>query len=310
MEQPISLAEAMDEPETGAMNAETDDLYVETSSHPIEDQTLQVYEPTKGWKGINWAEIWRYRELLYFLAWRDIKVRYKQTVLGAAWAIMQPIMSMVIFTVIFGRFAGMDHKTGGVPYPIYVYSAMLPWTFFANSVGNGGSSVVSSANLISKIYFPRLIIPLAAMGASLVDLAVSGVVLIGMMAYYGTSLSWQIALVPVLLLGTILTAIGVGALLAAFTVSYRDFRFVVPFLIQIWMYITPVMYPASIVPARFRWALVINPMAGLIGGFRAAFLATPLYWGQIAASLGIAVLFFIVGVSYFRHTEERFADVI
>jgi lipopolysaccharide transport system permease protein len=275
-----------------------------------QEAAVQVIEPPSGWDGINWAEIWRYRELLYFLVWRDVKVRYKQTVLGAAWAILQPFMTMVVFSIFFGKLAGLGAKTGGIPYPIYVYAGLLPWTFFATALGSCGSSLVGSAHLITKVYFPRLIIPLAAVGAGLVDLAVSFVVLLGLMAYYGTGLSWQLVLIPFLLAGTFLAAAGVGALLAALTVSYRDFRYVVPFLVQTWMFMTPVIYPTAIVPERWRWALALNPMTGLIDGFRAAILGAPLDGSHVILSLAAALVLFLIGATYFRSVERQFADLI
>src|SRR5262249_42889275 len=192
----------------------------------LEPGLVQVIRPSRGWVGINWAEIWRYRELLYFLTWRDVKIRYKQTVLGAAWAILQPFMTMIVFSLIFGRMAGLGTKTGGVPYPIYVYAGLLPWTFFANAIATSGNSLVGSANLITKVYFPRLIVPLAFVGAGLVDLGVSFLVLLGMMFFYRTPISGQLALIPLFLAGTILAATGVGTLLSALTVAYRDFRYV------------------------------------------------------------------------------------
>jgi lipopolysaccharide transport system permease protein len=273
-------------------------------------QVTQILERRSGGVGIDWLEIWRYRELLYFLTWRDVKVRYKQTALGAAWAIIQPFMTMIVFSLFFGRLAGLGSKTGGVPYPIYVYAGLLPWTFFANAIASSGSSLVGSSNLITKVYFPRLVIPLAAVGAGLVDLAVSFTVLLAMMVFYHTPLSWHLVFVPFLLAGTILAATGVGAFLASLTVAYRDFQYVVPFMVQIWMFITPVIYPPSIVPERWRWVLNLNPMAGLIEGFRAAFLARPLEWAHLSVSLGIAVCLFFAGATYFRKVERRFADII
>lgn len=280
------------------------------AAHETLDLPLQVIEPVRGWVKIDWKELWRYRELLYFLTWRDVKVRYKQTVLGAAWAILQPFMTMVVFSLFFGRLAGLGQKTGGVPYPIYVYAGLLPWTFFANSLTNSGQSVVGSSNLITKVYFPRLVIPLAAVGAGLVDLCVAFSVLLGMMAFYHTPLSWQLLLVPLFLVGTILAATGVGALLSALTVAYRDFRYVVPFLVQLWMFATPVIYPPTIVPEKWRWALSLNPMAGLIEGFRGAFLGKPLPWEHILLSLGVSLVLFLGGAAYFRKVERDFADII
>jgi homopolymeric O-antigen transport system permease protein len=289
------------------MSAETMPLTIDPQP---DSPVTQIIERRPGWVGIDWLEIWRYRELLYFLTWRDVKVRYKQTALGAAWAIIQPFMTMIVFSLFFGRLAGLGSKTGGVPYPIYVYAGLLPWTFFANSIASSGNSLVGSSNLITKVYFPRLVIPLAAVGAGLVDLAVSFTVLLAMMAFYHTRLSWQLVFVPLFLVGTILAATGVGSFLASLTVAYRDFQYVVPFMVQIWMFITPVIYPPSIVPARWRWVLNLNPMAGLIEGFRAAFLARPLEWAHIGVSLGIAVCLFFAGATYFRKMERRFADII
>lgn len=276
----------------------------------IAPKTVQVIEPPRGGINLHLGEVWSYRELLGFLAWRDVKIRYKQTALGAVWAILQPLLAMVVFSVFFGRFAGLENRTGGAPYPIYVYAGLLPWTFFANAINAGSSSLVGSANLITKVYFPRLIVPLSAVGAGLVDLGISFLVLLGLMAYYGTALSVQLLLVPLLLAGTLLAATGMGSLLAALTVSYRDFRYVVPFMIQLWMFATPVIYPSSLVPERWRTLLALNPMAGLIDGFRAAFLGGPVDGAHVAISLGVAVLLFLAGTLYFQKVERGFADVI
>lgn len=269
-----------------------------------------VIEPPKGWIGINWQEIWRYRELLYILVWRDIKVRYKQTALGAAWAILQPFSTMVVFSVILGKLAGLGEKTGGVPYPIYVYTALLAWTFFSGAVNSSSASLVASAHLITKVYFPRLIIPLAAIGSGLVDFAFSSLVLVGMMLFYGVAPTGQMLLLPILLLATILTATGVGMLLSALTVTYRDFRYVATFLLQIWMYASPVMYPPNLLPEKWRWVLTVNPMAGIIDGFRGAFLGLPINLAGIACSLAASVVLFFAGAAYFRTVERRFADII
>jgi lipopolysaccharide transport system permease protein len=271
---------------------------------------LQVIEPPRSWAGIDWKEIWRYRELLYFLMWRDVKIRYKQTVLGAMWAILQPFLTMVVFSIFFGRLAGLNAKTGGVPYPIYVFAGLLPWTFFSAAVASGGTSLVNSSNLITKVYFPRLIVPLAAVCTGLVDLAVSSSVLFVLMAYYRTDLSWQVMLLPLFVLGTVLAASGVGVLLSALTVSFRDFQYVIPFLVQLWLFVTPVIYPTAVVPERWRWALALNPMAGLIDGFRAAFLHRPLDWPQIGLSMATALFLFLAGACYFQQQERRFTDII
>jgi lipopolysaccharide transport system permease protein len=271
---------------------------------------LTVIEPPRGWAGVRWSELWLYRELLYFLTWRDVKIRYKQTVLGAAWAILQPFMTMVVFSLIFGRLAGLGAKTGGVPYPVYVYAGLLPWTFFAGAITNSANSLVGSANLVTKVYFPRLIIPLAAAGAGLVDLAVSFVVLLGLMLYYGIVPSWELVFLPLFLIGVLGTATGVASILSALTVTYRDFQYVVPFLVQLWMFVTPVIYPPTLVPEKWRWLLALNPMAGLIDGFRAALLARPLDWPQIGIALAASAILFLAGAAYFHQGERRFADVI
>lgn len=269
-----------------------------------------VIGPPGRWNGIDFRELWRYRELLYFLTWRDVKVRYKQTVLGAAWAILQPTLTMLVFTLFFGRLAGMEKQTGGIPYPVFALAGLLPWTFFANAISASGNSLVGSTNLITKVYFPRLVIPLAAVGAGVVDLAISLVVLLLMMAGYRVGVTWQVLLFPLFLAGTILAATGVGTLLSALTVAYRDFRYVVPFMVQIWMFVTPVIYPSSIVPEKWRWLFALNPMAGLIDGFRGAFLGHPLAWGPITISLVTSAVLFLVGAAYFQRVEESFADVI
>lgn len=271
--------------------------------------TVQVIEPARGWIGINWSEIWRYRELLYFLTWRDVKIRYKQTALGAAWAILQPVMTMIVFTIFFGRLAGLDKQTA-VPYPIYVYVGLLLWTFFANSIANSGNSLVGSSNLITKVYFPRLIIPMATVGAGLVDLGISFLLIVPMMLFYKITLTWQVLLMPVVLAGTVLAAVGVGTLLSALTVAYRDFRYVVPFVVQLWMFISGVMYPTSMIGGKWRWVFFLNPMAGLIDGFRAAFLGVPLNLPTLLLSLAVSLALFLFGAAYFRRMERRFADII
>jgi homopolymeric O-antigen transport system permease protein len=277
---------------------------------PVELPPLQVIEADQRAIGFDGREIWSYRELLYFLIWRDIKVRYKQTILGAAWAVLQPTLSMIIFTIFFGRLAGLQNKTGGIPYSVYVFAGLLPWTFFSSSISAGGNSLIGSANLITKVYFPRLIIPLAAVAACLVDLLISLVVLLAMMVYYRIVPTWQFAWIPLFLFGTTLAAVGVGALFAALTAAYRDFRYVVPFLVQIWMFLTPVIYPSTIVPARWRWLFSLNPMSGLIDGFRGAFLGRPIDWPHAGLGFLIATILLLGGAAYFRTVERRLADII
>ena len=277
--------------------------------HYFGHEHLTVIEPRRrGWRTLDLRELWAYRELLWVLTQRDIKVRYKQTVLGVAWAVIQPVMTMVVFSIFFGRLAKMP--SDGFPYPVFVYAALLPWTFFANAIGNSSNSLVGSANLVSKVYFPRLIIPLASVGAGLVDFAISTAILLLLMLAYGVGWSVNLLLAPMLALAVIFTALGVGTLLSALTVAYRDFRYVIPFLIQLWMFVTPVVYPASLVPERWQWLFYLNPMAGLIEGFRAAFLGRPLDVVGLSTSFTVAVAFFLAGVLYFEKVERRFADII
>jgi lipopolysaccharide transport system permease protein len=267
-----------------------------------------VIKPPRGWNLLDVNELWLYRELLYVLAGRDIKVRYKQTVLGFAWAIIQPVMLMVVFSIFFGHLAKMP--SDGLPYPVFVYAGLLPWTFFANSVTSSANSLVGSAGLVSKVYFPRLIIPLSSVGSGLVDFAIAAIVLLLLMIYYGVSWSFNLVMVPILVVGVVLTALGVGTCLAALNVAYRDFRYLVSFLVQFWMFATPVVYPASIVPSEWQWALFLNPMAGVIEGFRSAFLGRPFDVPAMLVSLVIAALLFITGIAYFGKVERRFADII
>ena len=269
---------------------------------------LTVIEPSRGWRLLDLREIWAYRELLWVLATRDVRVRYKQTVLGAGWAILRPLLTMAVFTLVFGRLARMP--SDGYPYAVWVYAALLPWTFFAAAVGSASQSLVGSANLISKVYFPRLIIPLSSIGAAFVDLLVSTLVLFLLMAWYGVGWTPNLASGPLLLIAVVFTALGVGTLLSALTVSYRDFSHLVPFLLQIWMYVTPVVYPVSLVPERWRWLLYLNPMSGLSEGFRSAFLGRPFDLSAIFLSAGVSVGLFGAGVAYFESVERQFADVI
>jgi lipopolysaccharide transport system permease protein len=267
-----------------------------------------IIKARKGWRALDLKELWAYRELLWVLTMRDIKVRYKQTVLGFAWAIIQPVMMMVVFSIFFGRLAKMPSE--GHAYPVFVYAALLPWTFFQNSVTSSSNSLVGSANLVSKVYFPRLIIPLSAVGGGLVDLLISTGVLLLLMLLYGVAFSVNLLAAPLLIAGVIFTALGVGTFLSALTVAYRDFRYVIPFMLQFWMFATPVVYPVSLVPDQWRWLYYLNPMAGLIEGFRSAFLARPFDFTALALSLAVAVALFTVGVAYFEKVERRFADII
>lgn len=269
---------------------------------------LTVITPPAGWGGLDLASVWRYRELLWVLTERDVKVRYKQTVLGFMWAIIQPVMLMVVFSVFFGRLAAMP--SDGLPYPVFVYAGLLPWTFFATAIAGSAGSLVGSSNLVSKVYFPRLVIPLSSVGGGLVDFGIAGAILLLLCAWYGVGWSVNLLAAPLLVAGVVFIALGVGVVLSALTVAYRDFRYVVPFLVQFWMFATPVVYPASLVPESWRWLLFLNPMAGFIEGFRSAFLGRPFDWLAIAISLTVAVAVFLAGVAYFEKVERRFADII
>jgi lipopolysaccharide transport system permease protein len=268
---------------------------------------LTVIEPRRRIFHIDFAELWRYRELAYFLVWRDVKVRYKQTVLGGAWAILQPFFSMVVFSVIFGGFAKIP--SDGIPYPLFVYAGLLPWTFFSNSVSTAGVSLVTQSHLLTKIYFPRLYVPTATIGVTLVDLGFAMLVYVGIMLYYMHPPGWGVLLLPLLLALAVITSAGVGLFLAAVTVTYRDFRHVVPFLLQVWMYASPVVYPISLVPQHYQWLMAANPMVGIIHGFRSALLGAPMRWDLLGLSAAVGCGALFLGLWNFRRTERRFADI-
>jgi homopolymeric O-antigen transport system permease protein len=272
---------------------------------PMLAKPLVVVEPRRGWVGLNLRDLWVYRDLLYFLTWRDVKVRYKQTVLGAAWALLQPLLLMFIFTFFFARLAGI--KSEGVPYPLFAYAGLLPWTFFANAVTNSGNSLIGSTNLITKVYFPRMLIPLAAVAAGLIDLGIAFVLLVILMFYYGVRLQPSLLLLPALILLATLLASGVGLLMAALNVKYRDIRYALPFLIQVWMFASPVIYP---VPDRWRWLLALNPLTGIIQGFRSALFGQPFDWLTLGLSVGSTLLVLVYSALTFRRLERGFADVI
>ncbi|WP_026733391.1 ABC transporter permease [Fischerella sp. PCC 9605] len=257
-----------------------------------------------------WRDLWRYRELFYFLAWRDILVRYKQTAIGIAWALIRPFLTMVVFTVVFGNIAKLP--SGGVPYPILVFAAMLPWQFFANSLTECSNSLVTNANLISKVYFPRLIVPTSAVIVSFVDFMISGMILLGLMAWYNFVPSWRILTLPVFILIAFAAAIGAGLWFAALNVEYRDFRYVVPFIVQFGLYISPVGFSSSVVPPQWRLLYSLNPMVSVIDGFRWAILGgeSKLDLPGFTLSLGIVTFLLVTGIWYFRKMERTFADVI
>jgi lipopolysaccharide transport system permease protein len=258
---------------------------------------------------LNLAELWAYRELLFFFVWRDVKVRYKQTVLGAAWAVIQPLTTTVAFTILFGRFGGMARQVEG-PYALHVFAGMLPWTFFANAVMLASNSLIGSSHLISKVYFPRIIVPLSAIASGLIDFAISFVVLLVMMAAYRVAPSWSMLALPLFLAGTVVSAAGAGILFAALIVTYRDVRYVTAFVMQLWLFGTPVLYALDIIPQKWHTLYALNPMAGMIAGFRTSVLGGPYPERVILISSVSAVAMFAVGVRYFLQVERRFADVI
>lgn len=268
-----------------------------------------LIHPGRGLFHLDFGELWQYRELLFILIWRDVKVRYKQTVIGAAWVILQPLMTMVIFTVVFGNFAKIP--SDGLPYPVFSYTALLPWTYFSQALGRSGVSLVGSANLITKIYFPRLIIPLAAAVSPAVDFMLSFLILLGLMAWYGITPTWSIFTLPLFLILAFLTALAVGLWFSPMNVRYRDVGYTLPFLSQIWMYASPVVYPVSLVPEQWRLIYSLNPMAGVIEGFRWALLGkeSPDFV-VMTVSASVVLVLLLGGVVFFRKMEPTFADVI
>jgi len=267
-----------------------------------------VIQPSRGWVALNLRDLWAYRELLYFLVWRDIKVRYKQTVLGAAWAVLQPFFTMVVFSIFFGGLAKVP--SDGIPYPIFAYCALVPWSYFAGSLERAGNSLVGSSHLITKVYFPRLAIPISAVLAGLVDFGIAFVVLLGMMLYYGIAPTAAVLTLPLFLLLAVLTALGVGLWLSALNVQYRDVRYTIPFLTQVWLFLTPIAYPSSLVPEQWRALYGLNPMAGVVEGFRWALLGKDPPGPLLVVSTVVVVLLLIGGLYYFRRMEKTFADVV
>jgi lipopolysaccharide transport system permease protein len=276
-------------------------------SNPWSDKPLVVIESHGRGPLVNLRELWAYHELLYFLTWRDVKVRYKQTLLGVVWAVLQPLLMMLIFALFFGRLVGVP--SDGLPYPLFAFAGLLPWTFFAAATTASGNSLVSSANLITKVYFPRLIVPTAAVAAALVDFAITFAVLGALMVYYRVGLTWGALMLPALTLLLMALALAFGVLVSALNVKYRDIKFALPFLIQLWFFASPVIYPTSLVPERWRWVLALNPMTGIIEGFRVAlFGRTSFDWRAIAISAVITCVLLAYAVWTFRRMEKTFAD--
>lgn len=270
---------------------------------------VTVIEPSRGWVSLRLRALWRSRELLYFLIWRDVKVRYKQTLLGAAWAILQPLLTMVVFSIFFGKLARMP--SDGVPYPLFAYVALVPWTFFANGLILSSGSLVSNQTLLRKVYFPRLVIPISAVASGLIDFGIAFVVLLGLAARYGVTPTSHMLWLPALVLLALVTALGVGLWFSALNVLYRDIQYVVPFLVQVWLYATPIVYPSSLVPERWRTLYALNPMVGVVEGFRWALLGTGTAPGpMILVSATAALALMIGGLFFFRRMEKSFSDVV
>ena len=310
----------------------------EEVTYGVADLPVTVIQPRKGWQLLDLREMWQHRELLYFFTWRDVKVRYKQTLLGAAWAVIQPFMMMIVFTVFLGKMAGVD--SGKFPYPVYVYAGLLPWTFFSTGITNAGNSVVGANNIITKIYFPRLIIPFASVGAAVIDFLIAFTMLLALMLYYKIAFTWSLLLLPLLVVITGFAALGVGTILAALNVSYRDFKYTIPFLVQLWMFATPSIYmevqeshlwhggderevaareagiedpersKTDIIVDTIKPLLALNPMTSVVAFFRAATLGGPLPWHRLAYSTATIVVIFVSALFYFRRIESRFADII
>lgn len=271
-------------------------------------EPLVVIQPSRKWNLLSLKDIWAYRELLFFLTWRDVKVRYKQTALGAAWAILQPLFMMLIFTIFFGRLAGVG--SSGIPYPLFALGGLVPWTFFSNAITASGNSLVGSAHLITKVYFPRLIVPAAAMLAGLIDFLLAFLLLCLLMIYYRVTLTVQILFLPVLVLLTALFSLAVGTWMSALNVKYRDVRFALPFLIQLWLFVSSVILPSSSVPPKYRWLLLFNPMSGIIEGYRSALFGLPFDWLALSVASGLTLVSLLYAIYAFARVERSFADII
>lgn len=281
----------------------------ESENHSKLILPITIYEPTQGWLSLRLGELWHYRELLYFLTWRDIKIRYKQTALGVAWAVLQPLITMVIFSVIFGQLAKLP--SDDIPYPVFSYTALLPWGLFSGALQRAGTSLVTNSNLITKVYFPRLVIPISAVAAGMVDFSISFVVLFGLILYYKIKITWMILTIPLFAILAVLTALAVSLWLSALNVQYRDVQHMIPFLIQAWMYASPVAYSAGLIPDG-PWRIIygLNPLAGVIQGFRWALLGGSPPQELLVISVVIVLLLLVSGLYYFRRMERTFADVV
>jgi lipopolysaccharide transport system permease protein len=282
---------------------------IESSTLAKQDEEITLIKPSKGWGSLNLRELWVYRELIYFLTWRDLKVRYKQTALGAGWAILQPVLSMIVFSIFFGGLLNVD--SGDVPYPIFSYAAILPWGVFAKALNDTGRSLVSNRAMLTKIYFPRMVIPLASVFSSLADFLIAFIVMLGLMYYYQIAPTSNIWTLPLFLLLAVITALGVGLWLSAMNVLYRDIGYMIPYITQLWFYLTPIVYSASEVPEQWQFFYALNPMVGVVEGFRWALLGTSdAPSPMIGVSAVIALIVFISGMYYFRRMERTFADMV
>lgn len=269
-----------------------------------------VIRRSTGWRMVDFGEIWRYRELLFFLTWRDIKVRYKQTVLGVAWALLRPLIDMAVLSLVFGVWLKVDSGDKDIPYPIFLFAARLPWNFFSDSLNKSAISVVASGHVLTKVYFPRLIIPVASIGAGLIDFAIAGLIMIGLMLYYGIVPTASVLMVIPLVALTVFVALGVGTFLSVMTTAYRDLRQVSGFMVRIWMFLTPVLYPMSKISPDRQWIMSLNPMAGIVDAYRSALLGKPFNWQNLGISCAVSVVVFIAGLMFFRRMERQFADII
>jgi lipopolysaccharide transport system permease protein len=274
----------------------------------LPNKPLVVIEPRKSWAPLNLRDLWTYRELFYFLIWRDVKVRYKQTVIGVLWVVLQPLLGTLIFTIFFGVLARVP--SGGVPYPLLVFTGLLPWTFFSSAITGSGTSLVLNSHLITKVYFPRMILPGAAIGGRLLDLAIALVILIGLMAYYGAPATANLLMLPVVIAFLTVLAWGVGMWTSAANVKYRDIGVILPVVVQLWMFVSPVAYPVTLIPQKWRWLYFLNPVAGMIEGFRSAILGLDFNWGPLAYAAVITIGLFFYSAFSFRRMERSFADII
>ncbi|MGI9067939.1 MAG: ABC transporter permease [Pyrinomonadaceae bacterium] len=282
-------------------------------SHPrlspvLPEKPLVTGGPGKSQGGLSLSVLWTYRELLYFLTWRDIKVRYKQTVMGAAWAIIQPLVTMLVLTIFFNIFVGVP--SDNLPYPVFAYAGLVPWVFFSNAVANCSTSLVGSSSLISKVYFPRVIVPAAAVSAGLVDLGIASLILLALTIVYGIPMTPNLAMLPVLLMLTLALSLAVGILVSALTVKYRDIRHALPFVLQTWMFVSPIIYPRSVVQPKWRWLLALNPLTGIIEGFRSSLVGQEFNWPLLAVALFETCVVLTVSVYSFRRLEKSFADLV